>query len=312
MKKGSALVIGGGGFIGSHLVELLLKHGYNVTVIQRHPSLFLSQVGVKAVFCDISEINIINQFLPEADYVFHLAHTTLPQNSNLDPIYDVQSNVNSSIALLQACVEHKVKRVIYASSGGTVYGIPQSAYIGETHPTNPLCSYGIVKLMIEKYLEVYRNQYGLEYRIMRVANPYGERQRVDRTQGVVAVFLYKMLSGNPIEIWGDGSVVRDYVYVGDVAQAFYLAMQAEDNSERIFNVGSGHGISLHEIVDTLQTYVGKAVPINWGEKRKLDVPRNVLSIERAERILKWKPLVTFNEGVKITGRYMEKLLDVNH
>lgn len=305
MDRGTALVIGGGGFIGSHLVEFLVVQGYNVIVVQRHPSPFLENLNVQCIRCDINEISIIKQCLHGVDWVFHLAHTTLPQNSNLNPIDDVQSNVISSIALLEACVENKVKRVIYASSGGTIYGIPQSHFIDEEHPTNSLCSYGITKLMVEKYLELFRAQHGLDYRILRIANPYGERQRVDRAQGVVAVFLYKMLSGEPIEIWGDGSVVRDYIYVGDVARAFYLAMQIEDGSERIFNIGSGQGISLQEIVSKLQDYIGKQATIKWEEKRTLDVPRNVLSITRAQQILKWEPSVSFTEGIRITGKYMK-------
>ncbi len=305
MNKGTALVIGGGGFIGSHLVELLLEKGHQVIVLQRNVDPFLSNVRVKCIFCDINDILSIKRNLRGIDWVFHLAHTTLPQNSNLDPVYDVQSNVISSLALLQACVESKVKRVLYASSGGTVYGLPRGDFIDESHPTNPLCSYGITKLMIEKYFELFRLQHGLDYRILRIANPYGERQRVDKGQGAVAVFLHKMLRGEPIEIWGDGSVVRDYIYVRDVARAFYLAMRTEDDSERIFNIGSGFGISLREMVDKMHAYTGGKVKIFWGEKRAIDVPRNVLSTERAQRILGWTPLTSFDEGLDITGRYMK-------
>lgn len=312
MNKGTALVIGGGGFIGSHLVDQLIAEGHNVLVMQRHPSIFLDSIGVKGIYCDINEINVIKQYLHGVDWVFHLAHTTLPQNSNRDPIHDVQSNVISSIALLQACVENKVKRFIYASSGGTVYGVPQSNFIDENHTTNPLCSYGITKIMIEKYLELFRTQHGLDYRVLRIANPYGERQRVDRAQGVVSIFLYKMLCGEPIEIWGDGSVIRDYIYVKDVARAFYLAMQTEDATERIFNIGSGQGISLCEIIGKLQACVGREAVIIWGEKRVLDVPRNVLSIARAKNILGWKPLITFDEGIEVTGRYIKDLLDLHY
>lgn len=306
MNKGTALVIGGGGFIGSHLIELLIEQGHNVVSIQKHTSPFLNHLGVKCIYCDINEINVINQHLKDVDWVFHLVHTTLPQTSNRDPIYDMQTNVVSTIALLDACVANKVKRVIFASSGGTVYGSSQNDFIDETHPTDPLCSYGITKLMIEKYLELFRIQHGLDYRVLRIANPYGERQRVDRAQGVVTVFLYKMLCGEPIEIWGDGSVIRDYIYVKDVARAFYLAMQIEDSSEFIFNIGSGRGINLRKLVNKLQTHLGRKVEITWGEKRTVDVPRNLLSINRAQHILGWKPLIPLDEGIDITIRYLKE------
>lgn len=308
MKKRTALVIGGGGFIGSHLVDLLIGHGHKVIIVQRHTSPFLSDLSIEYVLCDINEINIIKNYLRGVDWVFHFAHTTLPQSSNRDPVHDVQSNVISSIALLQACVEHKVKRVIYASSGGTVYGIPQSDYIDERHSTNPMCSYGITKLMIEKYLELFYKEHSLDYRVLRISNPYGERQRHDRNQGVVSVFLNKMLRGEPIEIWGDGSVVRDYIYVKDVARAFYLAAQEDSIPERVFNIGSGNGLSLRELVGILQEAINREAVIKWGEKRLLDVPRNVLSIERAQCILGWKPLTSMQDGIAITNSYMQKTL----
>jgi UDP-glucose 4-epimerase len=233
------------------------------------------------------------------DVIFHLICTTLPKSSNDNPIYDIESNVISTVRLLDAAKENKVKKVVFISSGGTVYGIPRNIPIPETHPADPVCSYGIAKLAIEKYLGLYHYLYGIDYCILRVANPFGEGQRVVSSQGAVAVFLYRALKNELIEVWGDGSVVRDYVYIGDVVDAFLKAMD-HTGSPRTFNIGSGRGYSLNELLEIIESLIGHPVPRIYKEARTLDVPVNVLDISSAGKFLNWQPRTSFRDGLMRT------------
>ena len=183
--------------------------------------------------------------------MLHLVSTTLPKSSNDDPLYDAQSNILATLELLNSMVEERVRRIVFISSGGTVYGPPQYLPVDEKHPTEPLVSYGVTKLAIEKYLVMYRHLHGIEPVILRVANPYGERQRVETAQGAVAVFLDRALRDQPIEIWGDGTVSRDYLHVSDVAEAFALAL-VYSGPHTVFNVSSGRGTSLLELLRIIE------------------------------------------------------------
>jgi UDP-glucose 4-epimerase len=195
--------------------------------------------------------------------------------------------------------------MVFISSGGTVYGIPQRIPVPEDHPTDPIVSYGIAKLAIEKYLHLHWALHGLEYSVLRVANPYGERQRADNAQGAVAVFLKNALAGQTVEIWGDGSVTRDYVYIEDVVDAFVKAMQY-DGEPRVFNVGSGQGRSLNEVLTTIEELLGSPVERRYLPVRKFDVPVNVLDITRAREFLTWQPRVSFHEGLRRTLEWMRQ------
>ena len=188
---------------------------------------------------------------------------------------------------------------MFASSGGTVYGIPDRVPIAETHPTQPICSYGIHKLAIEQYLHLYHALYGLEYCVLRLANPFGERQRADASQGAVAVFLDKAIKGDEITVWGDGSVIRDYVYVGDVARAFCLAV-SRDEKAGTFNIGSGEGQSLDQLLDAIGRLLGHRLARRYIQSRAFDVPANVLDTSLAARMLGWSPRFTFDQGLRRT------------
>ncbi|MBS1997098.1 MAG: NAD-dependent epimerase/dehydratase family protein, partial [Cyanobacteria bacterium SZAS LIN-2] len=170
-----ALVIGGNGFIGSNLVDLLLKNNHQVRIFDRYPNRFRAPLqGVEYVVGEFSNHGEIAEAVAGMDWVFHLACTTLPQTSNDDPVYDIHSNIGGTVQLLQECVKNKIKKVVFISSGGTIYGVPQTAPITEDHPTEPICSYGITKLAIEKYLHLFHWLHGLEYVCARLSNPYGE------------------------------------------------------------------------------------------------------------------------------------------
>jgi UDP-glucose 4-epimerase len=233
----------------------------------------------------------------------HLVSSTLPRGSNEDVVFDVQSNLISSLHLLNAMVTKGIRKIIFISSGGTVYGNPIYTPLDEGHPTNPTVSYGITKLAIEKYLLLFQSLHGIKATILRVANPYGERQRIETAQGAIGVFLSKALRHQDIEIWGDGSVIRDYVYVGDVADAFAKAVNY-DGACSVFNIGSGVGKSLNEIIGVMRETLGLQFEVNYHPSRAFDVPVSILNNSLAQRELGWAPQVTFNEGIKQTASWM--------
>ena len=290
-------VPGGGGFLGTHLCAALARNGHEVRVLEKSPP--RGTVPVEWVVGDFTQAAQIDAAVAGCDIVFHLAGTTLPKSSNADPAYDVHTNVEGTLALLEAARRHRVARVVFPSSGGTVYGTPQRIPISEDHPTDPISSYGITKLTIEKYLKLYRELHGLEYCVLRLANPYGEGQRTDRGQGAVAVFLDRVAGGMPIEIWGDGSVVRDYVCAGDVIDAMTVAAFG-DAPSRLYNIGSGQGTSLLELVDAIGAVTGRKPSIDFKPSRPFDVPASVLDISRARRELGWQPRTTLGEGLRRT------------
>lgn len=296
-----ALVIGGNGFIGTALVDRLVDRGIEVRVFDRYPSRFKEPVaGVEYVIGDFANHGEVQQAVSGANWVFHLAYTTLPESSNEDPVYDVRSNVIDTIQLLQACVENEVDKFVFVSSGGTVYGVPQSVPIKEDHPNEPICSYGITKLTIEKYLALFHRMKNLEYAVARIANPYGERQNPDAKQGAIGVFLGKIAKGQPITVYGDGQIVRDFIYIYDAADALIACADYVSPAQgpRVFNVGSGQGYTLNQIVDTIKKVVDVEVKINHIPARQVDVQSNVLCIELAKDVLKWEPKVDLESGVK--------------
>lgn len=296
-----ALVIGGNGFIGTALVDQLIGRGIKVRVFDRYPSRYKEPVdGVEYLIGDFANHGEVSQAVQGIDWVFHLAYTTLPETSNEDPVYDVRSNVIDTIQLLQECCNADVDKFVFVSSGGTIYGVPQHVPIKEEHPTEPICSYGITKLTIEKYLHLFHHTKKLEYSVARIANPYGERQNPNSKQGAVGVFLGCIARKQPITVFGDGEIVRDFIYIYDAADALIACADyvASEKGPRVFNIGSGVGYSLNQIVDTIRNVVDVEVKVNHTPARQVDVKSNVLDIELARTLLKWEPKVDLETGIK--------------
>lgn len=302
-------IFGGGGFIGSAVTDRLLREGHSLRIFER-PRVqpyrtFDPGEEVEWVTGDMLSTHDVTEALTGTDVVIHLVSTTLPKSSNDDPIYDVQSNVVASLHLLDAMRAQRTGRIVFISSGGTVYGAPKYLPVDERHPTEPEVSYGITKLAIEKYLLMYGRLFGIRPVILRVANPFGARQRVETAQGAVAVFLRRAMRGLPIDIWGDGSVTRDFIYISDVADAFAKALDYAGD-QAVFNISSGVGTSLNELIALLEDVLGVSVTRRYLNGRPFDVPVNVLANDLARRALGWEPRVAMREGLARTVAWMRE------
>jgi UDP-glucose 4-epimerase len=303
------IIFGGGGFIGSTIADRLLVNGYEIKIFER-PRVepyrnFKRNENVEWITGDLLSVHDVSNAIKGTDVILHLVSTTLPKSSNEDPIYDVQTNLVGTLQMLNAMVGCKVKKIVFISSGGTVYGIPSYLPIDEKHPTNPLVSYGITKLAIEKYLQLFKSMHDIKPIILRVSNPYGERQRIETAQGAVSTFIHQALKDLYIDIWGDGSIVRDYIHVSDVAEAFVQAV-AYSGSENIFNISSGLGTSLNELIGILKVVIGKPIKHRYLPGRPFDVPVSILCNDLARKELKWEPLISMHEGIARTAEWMKK------
>lgn len=301
------VIFGGGGFIGSAIVDRLLLDGHDIRIFER-PRVepyrtFSGGERVEWLFGDMLSLHDVNLALSDRDLVIHLVSTTLPKSSNEDPIYDVQSNLVGTLQILNAMVKLHVKKIIFISSGGTVYGTPKYLPIDENHPCNPQVSYGITKLAIENYLLLYEKLHGIKPIILRVANPFGKRQRIETAQGAVSAFLNRAIHGKPISIWGDGSVTRDYIYIDDVAEAFALAA-SYNGAKSIYNISQGLGTSLNELIVLIEETLGHTIEKNYLPARNFDVSKNILSNNLALTELGWAPKISIRDGIKLTADWM--------
>lgn len=302
------LVLGGSGFLGSYVVDELVDAQHQVISLDRYTERFRPILN-DVEFCeaDFGNRGELEEVLKgRVDVVVHLVSSSIPQSSNEDPIFDVQSNLVESIALFEMCVKHAVKKVIFVSSGGTVYGIPQTDLISEDHPKLPLCSYGITKLAIEHYLQLFYTLYGLKYHVLRLANPYGPRQDPTKKQGASSVFMYKMLKRKEIAVWGDGGVVRDFIYAADFAKSCLLAVESADIG--VVNIGSGCGISINELLAATEHVIGYPAIVARLPARGFDVPRVVLDCDKAYQTLGWKPNVSLDAGLIAMRDWMSGLI----
>lgn len=306
----TCLILGGNGFIGSHLAERLVKRGYDVRVLDSFQTGMTNLEEIKGRV-DIIRGDFLNpadvgQAMQGVDYVFHYIGTTVPATAIKDPIYDVQTNIIGSVRLLQLAVDSNVKKVIYPSSGGTIYGEPASLPVPETHPLNPIDPYGISKLAIERYLNYFSRAYGLDYLILRYSNPYGENQSPHGQQGVIPVFLNRAKMGERLVIYGDGSMERDYIYVGDAAEATIAALEKK-TAHKIFNVGSGAGTSINRLVELLCAVTGKKIEPVYTDDTAIRVQKIVLDISRIHDEVGWKPSTSLQEGIEKTWRWLKNL-----
>ena len=301
------LLTGGTGFIGSHLTEALLNAGHAVRVLTSsssiHPNIqpFVHQLTL--LRGDFGNQQRMVEYLQGVDYLVHVAWTTVPKTATENPLYDAQTNLLGGLHLLEAAVAAGVKRVFFISTGGALYGVPQYTPIDEQHPLDPISAYGASKLAFERYLKVYQHNHQLAYTTFRVANAYGPRQNLTKNQGVIGIWLQRILQGQPIEIWGDGTVVRDYIYVEDVAQLVAQHLTHTQPSTA-YNVGSGQGYSLNEILAACTQVSGTAPTVHYLKGRAFDVPINILSTKKIQEALHWQPNIGLEAGIQKTWQWL--------
>ena len=294
------LLIGGCGFIGSHVVDRLRSEGQQVRVFDRRPEQFRPPLdGVDYVMGDLTDTAQLYEALVGVDAVIHLASTSVPSTSNLDPVADITGNLIATVRLLEIMRASGLRKIVFLSSGGTVYGIPEVNPVAETHPLRPICSYGIVKVAIENYFHMEHSLHGLQHVILRASNPYGPRQGHTGIQGIIGTHLWRIARGETVEVWGDGSVVRDFIHVRDLAELCVKAVLS--NVAGCYNAGSGEGTSVAEVVRCIDRTVqatgnGPVLPL-YKPGRGFDVPRVVLDIRRAKEDLGWFPRTGLDDGI---------------
>ena len=301
------LVTGGAGFIGSHVVDEYIANGYEVVVVDDLSTGRLSNLNPAATFykLDIRSPQMAELFKKEKpDYVNHHAAQMDVRRSVVDPLFDADVNILGSINLIECAKKHQVKRFVYISTGGAVYGEPEYLPCDEAHPINPICQYGASKHTVEHYLYMYHQLYGLEYVVLRYPNVYGPRQDPHGEAGVVAIFTRQMQGGKQAVINGDGEQQRDFIYVGDCAWANLLALQAR-NGAAIYNLGSGVGTSINEIFKVLEEITGYKLSRVYGPAKAGETRQIYLDATRAKQELGWTPTVGLEEGLRLTVEYFK-------
>jgi UDP-glucose 4-epimerase len=310
------LVTGGAGFIGSHVADRYLAEGCEVTIVDDLSSgrRGLVPEGARFLQMDVADPGLDRVFDEGGfDLVNHHAAQIDVRVSVADPARDARTNVLGLLNLLEAARKHSVIRVVYISSGGVVYGEPDRIPTDETHPLLPLSPYGVTKLTGELYLHYYARVHGLDYAALRYSNVYGPRQSPHGEAGVVAIFGSRILDGEPITIFGDGTQERDYVFARDVAEANWLAGTRPlpvlaDLGSRAWNIGTGRGTSVNELAERLMAQAGREVEIQRAPARAGELYRSVLDASRAARELGWRPAVGLDEGLGRTLEHLERTM----
>lgn len=293
------VVLGGSGFIGSHAVAGLVRAGHEVTVVSRRAQPILPrEPAARYQQVDYRHTDRLADLIAGKDAVLHTIGTTFPGSVTPDPRSEIADDLMASVAILDLMEAVGVRRLIYISSGGTVYGVPDTLPVPETHALRPINSYGIVKVAIESYIGLHARTKGLSSVILRPSNPYGDGQGAVGSQGLINTLLRRALSGEAVEIWGDGSIVRDYFHVRDLARLCVAA--AESDVTGVFNAGSGTGISVRDLVDLVSEVTGRELNVNYGPGRLVDIPSSILDVSAAAQTFGWVPNITLRDGIART------------
>ena len=295
------LVTGGAGFIGSHLSDALIARGYDVHVLDDLSSGRRENVPADATLhvLDIRDPQVHDLFARERfDLMVHHAAQMDVRRSVADPSFDADVNVRGLLNLMEAGRRNGLHKVVFASTGGAIYGEPDSVPQDESHALQPLSPYGITKLASEKYLHYYFKEYGIPYVALRYGNVYGPRQNPHGEAGVIAIFTTKLLDGDRPVINGDGEQTRDYVFVGDVVAANLAALVHPDPD--LINIGTSRETSVNELFRILRDLVDPAVPETHGPGKPGEQRRSVLDVSKARRVLHWAPSVDLRSGLSLT------------
>lgn len=299
-------VLGASGFIGKHIVRRLISEGWSCVGIDIKPIEINSHL-LDSIVCDFCDLETIIPAIAQCDVLIHAISTTVPATSVSNRVFDIESNLINSINLFENLGKIKRLRVIFLSSGGTVYGEHKKFPISESVSTNPVCSYGIVKLAIEKYLLEFDRIGLIDALILRISNPYGLGVDISKGQGVVAIFTEAMIKGRKISVAGDGEILKDYIYIDDLIDAIYKAIKYT-GIEKIMNISTSVGTSLNQILDTIHNLLGIDYEIEYNEKLTYDCGDNLLDNRLAGKSIDWKPKVDIRTGI---ARYIKNINENN-
>jgi len=302
------LITGGAGFIASQIADALIEQGREVVIVDDLSHGSITNINPKAKFykVDIRDQNLNEIFAKERPQIVnHHAARTSVTHSLSKPTDDAEVNILGALNLLQNCVKWGIKKIIYASSGGAIYGEPVYLPCDESHPIAPLSPYGVSKYAVELYINSYLNNFGLNHTILRYANVYGPRQISTGEAAVVAKFAHQMLMGNDISINGNGEQARDFVYVGDIVRANIMAMEQTKNE--VYNLGTGKTISVNQIFSLLKSMIGYNREPRYLPAIKGEIFNTSLNAAKAKKELEWVAETNFNDGLKATVDFYKKM-----
>ncbi|MEI7674501.1 MAG: NAD-dependent epimerase/dehydratase family protein [bacterium] len=298
------LVLGGNGFIGSHLVDALVDAGHNVRAFDKFSKDTVYEAKDVEVFAgDFLNRNDLTNALNGTEYVFHFISTTTPLTAENDPLIDVETNIRMSIELMQECVNAGVKRLLFASTGGAIYGSGHEDSLKESDMPQPVSPYAIGKLTIEHYMRYFTVKHGLDSISYRISNPYGERQPLRRKQGVIPIFLERLYNNQQLTILGDGSMVRDYVYVKDVATCIATTFD-KDHTSNVYNIGTGTGVSVSELVTAVEKTTNKTADKQYVDKPDTFVQKIILDTKQFAVEYGISPTTSLADGIEATWQYI--------
>lgn len=303
------LLLGAAGFIGTNLIISLAKDANNHIIAVDKKIAYFDDVlknnftNVKIVEETLDNDMNFDSLLKGQDIIYHLVSTTVPTTSNQQISQELMANVVFTSLLLEACVRCDVKKIIFISSGGTVYGKEIACPLKEDLPTYPISSYGIQKITIEKLLYLYNYLHGLSYKVIRLSNPYGPFQRPNGILGAITTFTYRAIKKQEIIVYGDGEVVRDFIYIDDAIRGI-LNIANKESEYNTFNLGSGKGASLNDVIQILRTFFDEELKVDYRVGRKVDVPINYLDISRYEKCFGRLDCLTLEEGIKKTADFL--------
>lgn len=292
------LLLGGNGFIGKYIAnELALNKENEVIIADRHidENLKLKNISFK-------KINFVNcddfsSFLDGVDTVVHLISTINPSDDISNIEKEIQENIFPTLKLLENMSQCHTRKIVFVSSGGTIYGEHSKGSISEITRTNPICNYGILKDLIEKYLFMFHHYHGIEYKVIRLSNPYSEITKSGKSQGIIPIFIDQLLNNEVVNVWGNGEDVRDYIYINDAISAIVKIINY-DGKTNVFNVGTGIGHTVNEVLNMLIQKLNIESPnICYKNSRKCDVKNNVLDIKKISKTLNWVPEVSLEDGI---------------
>lgn len=299
----NVLVTGGAGFIGSHIIDLLIENNYEVSIIDNLSHGNKQNINPKATFynMDIRDRKVEDIFKKEnPEFVIHNAAQISVPNSIVDPGNDASINIMGTINILEASRKVNVKKIIYPASAA-IFGEPSYLPIDESHPLEMLSGYGVTKHTVEHYLKVYKSLYNIDYISLRCSNVYGPRQDYSGEGGVVAIFCEKLLNDEKPIIYGDGNQIRDFVFVKDVAKAYLMSIKSEVSG--IFNVCTNSKVTVNELLNTINSILHKDIKADYTNPREGDIRDSYMSYDKINKIIGWKPEKTLIEGIKETLKY---------